>query len=110
MAHRYFLEWTPENSGANLPSARTNEDIMLDTIEVHGPTSEPSDRRRAAESRKAAESIARQVIIQMIKAGWRESEAALSLADAFDDYCLYLAERPPLRHEAANTNKFSVAS
>ena len=83
---------------------------MFDTIEVRGPASDPSDRRRAAESRKAAESITRQVVVQMVKAGWRENEAALSLADALDDYCLYLAERPRLRNAAANSNAFSVAS
>jgi hypothetical protein len=46
----------------------------------------------------------------MVQAGWRESEAALSLADAFDDYCLYLAEDTPRRLEPANSNAFSVAS
>jgi hypothetical protein len=49
------------------------------------------------------------MVLQMVQAGWRENEAALSLADAFDDYCLYLAQRPPLRHEAANTNTCSVS-
>jgi hypothetical protein len=45
----------------------------------------------------------------MVQAGWRESEAALSLADAFDDYCLYLAEPPQLRPKAANGNTSFVA-
>jgi hypothetical protein len=77
---------------------------MLDSIEFRGPTISPSDRRRAAESRKAAKAIARQIVIQMVQAGWRESEAALSLADALDDYCLYLAEHPPKALQAANSN------
>lgn len=80
---------------------------MVESIEFRGPTSGPSDRRRAAESRKAAEHIARQVVLQMVQAGWRESEAALALADAFDDYCLYLAEHPPHTLEPANCNTLS---
>ena len=54
--------------------------------------------------------IARQIVLQMVQAGWRESEAALSLADAFDDYCLYLAEQPQKRPQPANLNTFPVAS
>jgi hypothetical protein len=82
---------------------------MIQSIEFLGPTSGPSDRRRAAESRKAAEQTARQVVLQMVQAGWRESEAALALADAFDDYCLYLAEHPPHALKPANINTFSVS-
>ena len=83
---------------------------MLVTIEVRGPTKDPTDRRRVAESRKEAKAVARQLVLQMIKAGWRENEAALSLADALDDYCLYLVEHPPRRLQPANSNTFLVAS
>ena len=77
---------------------------MHATIDMCSPTHSASDRRRDAERRKAAALIMRQLILQMVQAGWRESEAALSLADACDDYCLYLAEHPPRMLEPANGN------
>jgi hypothetical protein len=83
---------------------------MHATIDICGPVYGPADRRRGVERQKAAASIVRQLMLQMVQAGWRESEAALTLADAFDDYCLYLAEHPPRMLEAANGNAFSVAS
>ena len=83
---------------------------MHATIDLCAPEYAPSDRRRAAERRKAATLITRQLVVQMVQAGWRESEAALTLADAFDDYCLYLAEDPLRRLEPANSNAFLVAS
>lgn len=83
---------------------------MHPTINVCAPTHGPTDRRRDAERRKAAAQVARQLVLQMVQAGWRESEAALSLADAFDDYCVYLAERPQRAIEPANSNRLSVAS
>ncbi|UVC12686.1 hypothetical protein IHQ71_31660 (plasmid) [Rhizobium sp. TH2] len=46
----------------------------------------------------------------MVAAGWRESEVALALADAFDDYCVYLAKRPVTTLFAANSNQFVVDS
>jgi hypothetical protein len=79
-------------------------------IELHNPKHGPSERRRELECQKAAAQIARQIVVQMVQAGWRESEAALSLADAFDDYCLYLAEHPTHNLEPANSNRLSVAS
>jgi hypothetical protein len=45
------------------------------------------------------------LINQFVQSGWRESEAALALADAFDDYCMYLAEKPKRALLAANTNR-----
>jgi GrpB-like predicted nucleotidyltransferase (UPF0157 family) len=83
---------------------------MLETIEVRGPTNSPSDRRRASESRKEAKAVARQIVLQMVHAGWRECEAALALADALDDYCLYLAEHPPKAVQAANSNDMLTVS
>ena len=75
-----------------------------------GPANGPSDRRRASESRREAKAVAHQVIVEMVSAGWRESEAALVLADAFEDYCLYLAERPEHSLRAANMNPIRVTS
>jgi hypothetical protein len=83
---------------------------MHETIEFRGPTNGPTDRKRTAEGRKEAKVITRQIIVQMVRAGWRESEAALALADAFDDYCLYLAEHPREGLHAANSNLMRAAS
>lgn len=82
---------------------------MRVSIELHAPLSRPSNRFREAERRREAAMIAKQIVVQMVQAGWRESEAALSLADAFDDYCLYLAEQPQRRPEAANVNRLPIA-
>ena len=83
---------------------------MLSSIEVRGPTISPSDRRRASECRREAKAIARQIVLQMVNAGWREGEAALVLADALEDYCLYLAEQPSKSLCPANSNARRVAS
>ena len=83
---------------------------MHPEISVCAPAYGPTDRRREAHRRKIAAQAVREVMVQMVQAGWRESEAALSLADAFDDYCLYLAEHPAQKLVAANGNGLSVAS
>jgi hypothetical protein len=44
----------------------------------------------------------------MVAVGWRENEVSLSLADAFDDYCIYLARRPTTTVVAANSNQVAV--
>ena len=83
---------------------------MHASIDVKHPIHGPSERRREKECQKAAALIVRQLIVQMVQAGWREGEAALALGDALDDYCLYLAEHPPRMLEPANGNMISVAS
>lgn len=84
--------------------------IVHAKIEMCVPKFAPSDRRRDAERQKAATLLVRQLMVHLVQAGWRESEAALSLADACDDYCLYLAQYPQRMLEPANSNAFSVAS
>jgi formaldehyde-activating enzyme involved in methanogenesis len=39
-----------------------------------------------------------------VAAGWREQEVALYLADAAEDYVVYLATRPTKEWIAANSN------
>lgn len=77
---------------------------MRDWAKLHAPNHSPSTRQRASQIRREATAVAREVIVDMVRAGWRENEAALALADAFDDYCLYLCKRPTRTLEAANTN------
>jgi hypothetical protein len=74
-------------------------------IEVNSPDFDPSDPRRSVQFRQEAAAVARKVISQFVQTGWRESETALALADAFDDYCMYLAEKPKRALLAANTNR-----
>lgn len=46
----------------------------------------------------------REAVLKAIASGWREAEAALALADAADDYVVYLSERPRRNPNAANSN------
>lgn len=48
--------------------------------------------------------VFREAVVLAVAAGWREAEAALALADAADDYVLFLSERPRWTHVAANSN------
>ena len=46
----------------------------------------------------------RAMILQAVDAGWREAEAALAIADAAEDYVMYLAEQPRTPLKEANSN------
>lgn len=46
----------------------------------------------------------RDAVFQAVAVGWREAEAAIAVADAADDYILFLAERPRRNYIAANSN------
>lgn len=49
--------------------------------------------------------MVREAVLQAVNAGWREAEAALAVADAADDYILFLSERPRPTYMAANSNR-----
>lgn len=68
------------------------------------PKYEPSDSRRSRDAKEAFEAAARELVVAAVSAGWREAEAALALADAADDYVLFLSQRPRRSHVAANSN------
>lgn len=68
------------------------------------PKFHPSDPRHTRETREAFRSAVRQLVLEAVNTGWREAEAALALADAADDYVMFLSERPPRDHVAANSN------
>ena len=74
-------------------------------IDVRSPAFSAADRQRNRELAQLAAHTARQAVIAFLGAGWRESEVALALADAFDEYCLYLAEKPGIAPKAANGNR-----
>ena len=54
--------------------------------------------------RDAFRSAVRDLVIDAVNGGWREAEAAIALADAADDYVMFLSERPRRNPVAANSN------
>lgn len=68
------------------------------------PKFQPNDPARVKDAQDAFAAATRQFIVQAVSAGWRESEAAMALADAADDYVMYLATRPQRNYVAANSN------
>jgi hypothetical protein len=68
------------------------------------PKFHPTDPRHTRETRDAFRSAVRELVVEAVSTGWREAEAALALADAADDYVMFLSERPPRDHVAANSN------
>ena len=68
------------------------------------PKFQPTDPRHTRETRDAFRSAVRDLVVEAVSTGWRESEAALALADAADDYVMFLSERPRRNLVAANSN------
>lgn len=68
------------------------------------PRYPPSDPQRARDARQAFEAATRDLVLRAVSAGWREAEAAMALADAADDYVMFLSERPRRSYVAANSN------
>lgn len=68
------------------------------------PKFPPTDPRRTRETRDAFRSAIRDLVVEAVGAGWREAEAAIAVADAADDYVMFLSERPRRNHIAANSN------
>ena len=73
-------------------------------MDMEAPTYSPLDPRREHNAKLIFSNAARDLILQAVRAGWRESEAAMALADAADDYILYLAQQPTRNLRAANSN------
>lgn len=73
-------------------------------MDLEAPTYLPLDPRREHNAKHVFGDAARHLILQAVRAGWRESEAAMALADAADDYIVYLAQKPTRKLMAANSN------
>jgi hypothetical protein len=73
-------------------------------MDLEAPTYSPLDPRREHNARHIFSNAMRHLVLQAVRAGWREPEAALALADAADDYVLYLAQKPTRKLMAANSN------
>jgi hypothetical protein len=67
-------------------------------------------RYHAGQGQRSQEcsALCKSVIVDIVRAavtvGWREQELALHLADAADDYVVYLATKPHKVWKAANSN------
>lgn len=68
------------------------------------PKFHPADPRRARETREAFEAATRDLVLDAVNRGWREAEAAMALADAADEYVMFLSDRPRRNPVAANSN------
>jgi hypothetical protein len=73
-------------------------------MDIEAPTYSPLDPRRDRDAKDIFADAARNLILQAVRAGWRESEAAMALADAADEYVMYLAQKPRPNLMAANSN------
>lgn len=60
--------------------------------------------QRSQECASLCKSAVADIIRSAVIVGWREQEMALHLADAADDYCVYLATKPHKKWTAANSN------
>lgn len=78
--------------------------IEYRAMTLQPPKFHPADPRRNREMREAFQSAVRDLVVQAVSLGWREAEAAIALADAADDYVMFLAERPRRNRVAANSN------
>jgi hypothetical protein len=68
------------------------------------PKYHPTDSRRGREAKEAFQAAARDLVLEAVRCGWREAEAAMALADAADEYVMFLSERPRRNLKAANSN------
>jgi hypothetical protein len=73
-------------------------------MDIEAPTYSPLDPRRERDAKQFFAHAARNLILQAVRSGWRESEAAMALADAADEYVMYLAQKPCRQLIAANSN------
>ena len=71
---------------------------------MRAPSYPVTDCRRDLQLRNEAKAAIRHAILTFIQQGWREGEIALALADAADDYCLYVATPRNRKFVAANVN------
>ena len=73
-------------------------------MDIEAPTYSSLDPRRDRDAKNIFAGVARNLILQAVRTGWRESEAAMALADAADEYVMYLAQKPRRQLMAANSN------
>jgi hypothetical protein len=77
-------------------------------MDIEAPSFDADDASRSSECCHVFDRVARRLVLQAVQAGWRESEAAMALADAADRYVIYVATIPRNPPMAANSNLLSA--
>ena len=65
---------------------------------------------RTSQCRATFAAAVKELILDAVANGWRQEEVALAVADAADEYVLYLASRPTIALRHANQNDTCVGS
>ena len=73
-------------------------------MEIRAPKFSVYQGERARDCQSVFQVAMRELVVQAVRAGWREAEAALAVADAAESYVIYLAEKPKKHIKAANSN------
>jgi hypothetical protein len=68
------------------------------------PSYQVDQGQRETECAAICKKAVAQVVRDGVLAGWREQEIALSIADAAEEYVIYLATKPVKIWKAANSN------
>ncbi|MDM9622606.1 hypothetical protein A6U87_24435 [Rhizobium sp. AC44/96] len=71
---------------------------------IRSPRYTAADTGRSRECENVCASAITDVVRRAVAAGWREEEIALHLADAAENYVIYLATKPDRKLRAANNN------
>ena len=72
---------------------------------IEPPLFSVSEMARTSQCRETFAAALKGLVLAAVANGWRQEEAALALADAADEYVLYLATRPTVGLSHANQNK-----
>ncbi|MDM9625981.1 hypothetical protein QTL95_08745 [Rhizobium sp. S152] len=71
---------------------------------IRSPRYNAEDTARTRECENVCSTAITDVVRRAVAAGWREEEIALHLADAAENYVMYLATKAERRLMAANNN------
>jgi len=71
---------------------------------INSPNYRAEDMGRSRECETVCKTAITEVVRRAVAAGWREEEIALHLADAAENYVMYLATKAKRKVMAANSN------
>lgn len=75
---------------------------------IDPPLFSVSEMARTSQCRATFAAAVKELVFDAVANGWRQEEVALALADAADEYVLYLASRPTMVLRHANQNNTSI--
>jgi hypothetical protein len=107
-----FLIYAPKLRVVTLPGNRHHNIrlpvyrllAMIFLMDIRAPKYSVDQNERSRDCEAAFMDATRELIVQAVRAGWREAEAAIAIADAAENYVFYLAEKPKKKINAANSN------